>query len=34
MSASENVATKEDLKTFKEEIVHEFDIISEGLMDH
>jgi hypothetical protein len=34
MSASENMATKEDLKTFKEAIVHEFHVVSEGLMDH
>jgi len=34
MSAPENVATKEDLKNFKEEIVHEFHVVSEGLMDH
>jgi hypothetical protein len=27
------VPTKEDLKKFKEEIVHEFHIISEGLID-
>jgi len=27
------VPTKEDLKKFKEEIVHEFHVISEGLID-
>ena len=27
------VSTKEDLKKFKEEIVHEFHVISEGLID-
>jgi hypothetical protein len=27
------VATKEDVKKFKEEIIHEFHIISEGLID-
>ena len=34
VNTSENVATKEDLKKFKEEIVHEFHVVSEGLMDH
>ena len=28
-----DVSTKEDLKKFKEEIVHEFHVISEGLID-
>ena len=27
------VSTKEDLKKFKEEIIHEFHLISEGLID-
>ena len=41
MGAPGEVVTKEDLKElkgdlkqFKEEIVHEFHVISEGLMDH
>ncbi len=34
MSAPGEVATKEDLKEFKEEIIHEFHVISEGLLDH
>ena len=33
MSAREQAATKEDLKFFKEEIVHEFHVVSEGLGD-
>jgi hypothetical protein len=30
---SKEVATREDLKKFKGEIVHEFHLISEGLID-
>ena len=30
---SKDVSTKEDLKKFKEEIIHEFHVISEGLID-
>jgi len=32
-SVRKEFATKEDLKKFKEEIIHEFHIISEGLID-
>ena len=32
-SGRKEFATKEDLKKFKEEIIHEFHIISEGLID-
>jgi hypothetical protein len=32
MAAPENVATKEDLKNLKEDIIHQFHIISEGLI--
>ena len=31
---NEEYATKKDLITFKEEIIHEFHVVSEGLMDH
>jgi chromosome segregation ATPase len=34
MGAHEEYATKKDLITFKEEIIHEFHVVSEGLMDH
>lgn len=34
MGVHEEYATKKDLITFKEEIIHEFHIVSEGLMDH
>jgi len=34
MGAHEEYATKKDLFAFKEEIIHEFHVISEGLMDH
>ena len=30
---SKKVATKDDVKKFKEEIIHEFHVISEGLVD-
>jgi acetyl-CoA carboxylase carboxyltransferase component len=33
MAAPKEVLTKEDLKKFKEKIIHEFHIISEGLID-
>jgi hypothetical protein len=33
MSAREEASTKEDLKKFKEEIIHEFHVISGGLID-
>ena len=32
-SVRKEVVTKEDMKKFKEEIIHEFHIISEGLID-
>jgi hypothetical protein len=31
--ASKQVVTKEDVKKFKEEIIHQFHLISEGLID-
>jgi len=34
MVAHEEFATKKDLITFKEEIIHEFHIVTEGLTDH
>lgn len=34
LDAREEFATKSDLKQFKEEIIHEFHIIAEGLTDH
>jgi hypothetical protein len=34
MSAHEEFATKKDLITFKEEIIHEFHIVAEELTDH
>lgn len=34
MVAHEEFATKKDLTTFKEEIIHEFHIVAEGLTDH
>ncbi len=33
MVAHEEFATKADLKDFKDEIIHEFHVVSEGLMD-
>jgi hypothetical protein len=33
MAVRKEVATKDDLKRFKEEIIHEFHMISEGLID-
>jgi len=34
MGAHDEFATKKDLITFKEEIIHEFHIVAEGLTDH
>ncbi|MBM4349989.1 MAG: hypothetical protein FJ106_08915 [Deltaproteobacteria bacterium] len=34
MVAHDEFATKADLKEFKDEIIHEFHVVSEGLMDH
>jgi len=34
MGASDEFATKADLKEFKDEIIHEFHIVTEGLTDH
>lgn len=34
MVAQEAFATKADLREFKEEIIHEFRVVSEGVMDH
>ena len=34
MVARDEYATKADLKVFKDEIIHEFHIVTEGLMDH
>ena len=34
MSAPEEVTIKKDLEEFKEEIIHEFHVVSEGLLDH
>ncbi len=34
MGTRDEFATREDLKTFKEEIIHEFHVVSEGMMDH
>ena len=34
MGARDEFATKADLKEFKEEIIHEFHIVAEGLTDH
>jgi len=34
MVARDEFATKTDLKQFKEEIIHEFHIVAEGLTDH
>ncbi|MDP2969878.1 MAG: hypothetical protein Q8P64_11835 [Deltaproteobacteria bacterium] len=34
MGAREEFATKADLKEFKDEIIHEFHIVAEGLTDH
>jgi archaellum component FlaC len=34
MVAQKELATKADLKEFKEEIIHEFRVVSEGWMDH
>jgi chaperonin cofactor prefoldin len=34
MGVHEEFATKKDLITFKEEIIHEFHIVAEGLTDH
>ncbi len=33
MSSHDEFATKSDLKAFKDEIIHEFHVVSEGLMD-
>jgi acetyl-CoA carboxylase carboxyltransferase component len=33
MNASKEVATREDLEKFQQEIVHEFHVVSEGLID-
>jgi hypothetical protein len=32
--APKEIVTKGDVKKFKEEIIHEFHVISEGLIDH
>ena len=34
MNASKEAATREDFQKFKQEIVHEFHVVSEGLIDH
>ena len=34
MDVADESAIRQDLKKFKEEIVHEFHVISEGLLDH
>ena len=34
MGTRDEFATKADLKEFKEEIIHEFHIVAEGLTDH
>jgi len=34
MVAHDEFATKADLKEFKDETIHEFHVVSEGLMDH
>jgi len=34
MGAHEEYATRKDMIAFKEEIIHEFLVVSEGLMDH
>jgi len=34
MNASKEAATREDFQKFKLEIVHEFHVVSEGLIDH
>jgi len=33
MNTSKEAATKEDLEKFQQEIIHEFHVISEGLVD-
>jgi len=33
MSPQKSGLTKEDLKTFKEEIIHQFHVVSEGVID-
>ena len=33
LSVPKEVVTKEDMNKFKEEIIHEFHVISEGLID-
>ena len=33
MNASKEAATREDLEKFQQEIVHEFHVVSEGLID-
>ena len=33
MNASKEAATREDFQKFKQEIVHEFHVVSEGLID-